>query len=54
MQENFEWRTGRSRSFKNNMHLVFVTKYRRGVFTKEILERLKNILLRLVCRWILK
>ena len=34
----YEWRTGRSCLFKNNVHLVFVTKYRRSVFTKEIIE----------------
>ena len=38
-----EWRTGRSCIYMNTVHLVFVTKYRRGVFTKEILERLKVI-----------
>jgi putative transposase len=26
------------------MHLVFVTKYRRGVFTKEILDDLRKVL----------
>ena len=35
----YSWRTGRSCLFKNHVHLVFVTKYRRGVFTKEMLER---------------
>ena len=39
----YEWRTGRSCLFKNNAHLVFVTKYRRNVFTLEILDRLKQI-----------
>lgn len=39
----YEWRTGRSCVFKNNAHLVFVTKYRRNVFTVEILDRLKQI-----------
>lgn len=43
MHENFEWRTGQSCVFKNNIHLVFVTKYRLGVFTKEILEILKEL-----------
>ncbi len=38
-----EWRTGRSCIFKNNVHLVFVTKYRRNVFTKEMLDRLSEI-----------
>nr|WP_197708644.1 IS200/IS605 family transposase [Vibrio tapetis] len=40
----YEWRTGRSCLFKNNAHLVFVTKYRRGVFTKEMLDRTKEIM----------
>ncbi|TMP41268.1 transposase, partial [Pseudoalteromonas sp. S1650] len=39
----YEWRTGRSCLFKNNAHLVFVTKYRRDVFTKEMLDRTKEI-----------
>ncbi len=42
--ENYEWRTGRSCVFKNFYHLVFVTKYRRGVFTKEMLARMMNII----------
>ncbi|MBE0472161.1 MAG: IS200/IS605 family transposase, partial [Methyloprofundus sp.] len=40
----YEWRTGRSCIFKNNAHLVFVTKYRHGVFTKEMLDRTKEIM----------
>jgi putative transposase len=40
----YEWRTGRSCLFKNNVHLVFVTKYRRKVFTKEMLERVGEII----------
>lgn len=40
----YEWRTGRSCIFKNNAHLVFVTKYRRGVFTKAMLDRTKEIM----------
>lgn len=39
----YEWRTGRSCVYKNNIHLVFVTKYRRDVFTRPILERLYEI-----------
>jgi putative transposase len=39
----YEWRTGRSCVHKNNIHLVFVTKYRRDVFTLEMLDRLKEI-----------
>jgi REP element-mobilizing transposase RayT len=44
MKEEFAWRTGRSCVFKNFIHLVFVTKYRRGVFNQQMLERLKNLL----------
>ena len=39
----YEWRTGRSCVYKNNIHLVFVTKYRRDVLTAEMLDRLKSI-----------
>jgi putative transposase len=42
---NYEWRTGRSCVFKNFYHLVFVTKYRRNVFTNVMLERLNQIFL---------
>lgn len=43
MKKVYEWRTGRSCIFKNYIHLVFVTKYRRDVFTSSILDRLKII-----------
>jgi putative transposase len=43
MSENYEWRTGRYCVFKNYYHLVFVTKYRRDVFTKEMIERMRQI-----------
>jgi putative transposase len=46
--ENYEWRTGRSQIYKNFYHLVFVTKYRRGVFTKEILLRM-NVIFKETC-----
>src|SRR3990167_4921394 len=39
----YEWRTGRSCIFKNHLHLVFVTKYRQDVLTKEMLNRLHDI-----------
>lgn len=39
----YEWRTGRSCVYKNYIHLVFVTKYRRDVLTLEMLDRLKEI-----------
>lgn len=40
----YEWRTGRSCIFKNNVHLVFVTKYRRDVFTLEMLESTRVVM----------
>ncbi len=43
MIEDFSWRTGRSCVFKNFVHLIFVTKYRRGVFTEDILNCLHKI-----------
>lgn len=43
MNEEFSWRTGRSCIFRNFIHLVFVTKCRRGVFTNEMIERLQDI-----------
>lgn len=43
MIKEFNWRTGRSCVFKNFVHLVFVTKYRRGVFTDPMLKRLEII-----------
>ena len=43
MEEKYEWRTGRSCVYKNYYHLVFVTKYRRKVFTEEMLKRLKYL-----------
>ena|GEM_PF-128361 len=45
MSNQFEWRTGRHCIFKNHIHLVFVTKYRRGVLTDEMLARLKEVFL---------
>lgn len=38
------WRTGRSCLYKNTVHLVFTTKYRRGVFTLAILNEVQRIL----------
>jgi putative transposase len=38
MKNDYQWRTGRYCVFKNFVHLVFTTKYRKGVFTKEMLE----------------
>ncbi len=38
MTENNDIRRGRNCVFNMHVHLVFVTKYRRNVFTKDILE----------------
>ncbi|MBD5606008.1 MAG: IS200/IS605 family transposase [Candidatus Eremiobacteraeota bacterium] len=45
MKEDFYWRTGRYSIFKNFIHLVFVTKYRRNVLTAKMLDRLHDIFL---------
>lgn len=39
----YEWRTGRSCIYKNQIHLVFVTKYRRDVLTLEMGETLQEV-----------
>ena len=44
MTKNNDIRQGRHCVFVMHVHLVFVTKYRRGVFTKEILDDLRPIL----------
>jgi len=43
MVDNNDIRTGRHCVFNMHVHLVFVTKYRRGVFTKPILNDLQKI-----------
>jgi len=43
MKDNFEWRTGRHCIFKNLVHLVFITKYRRDVLTDAILKRIEEL-----------
>ena len=43
MERASNFRAGRNCVFLLHVHLVFVTKYRRKVFTKEILADLKNI-----------
>lgn len=43
MIKNNDIRQGRHCTFAIHVHLVFVTKYRRGVFTKEILNDLRPI-----------
>ena len=44
MVKNNDIRQGRHCVFVMHVHLVFVTKYRRGVFTREILDDLRPIL----------
>ena len=41
MEIESDLRHGRHCVFKMHIHLVFVTKYRRNVFTKEVLDDLK-------------
>ena len=43
MTENNDIRRVRHCVFNTHVHLVFVTKYRRNVFTKDILEALRPI-----------
>jgi putative transposase len=43
MNDYNDIRHGRNCVFLMHTHLVFVTKYRRGVFTKEILDDLREI-----------
>lgn len=37
---DFAWRTGRKCVFKNFVHLVFITKYRRNVITPKMLKQM--------------
>lgn len=43
MKMSTSFRTGRQCVFKLHVHLVFVTKYRKKVFTKTILKELEEI-----------
>src|SRR5581483_7388167 len=43
MNQSIKFRKGRSAVFQLYVHLIFVTKYRRAIFTKEILDDLRNI-----------
>lgn len=43
MSESTDLRRGRTCVFLMHVHLVFVTKYRRKVFTKSILQDLKGV-----------
>ena len=49
MQENIDIRKGRYCVFMLQTHLVFVTKYRRNIFSKAILDDL-NIIFESVCK----
>ena len=49
MKKSTEIRHGRHCIFNMHVHLVFVAKYRREVFSKEVLEELRNIFAS-VCR----
>jgi putative transposase len=44
MEEASGFRTGRHVVFKLNVHLVLITKYRRGVITDRVREFLKEVL----------
>jgi putative transposase len=44
MKQETDYRRGRHCIFAIHAHLVFVTKYRRGVFRQEHLDRLQRIL----------
>lgn len=41
--KNNDIRRGRQCVFALHVHLVFVTKYRRGVFTREVLDDLREV-----------
>jgi putative transposase len=43
MKKSMDFRRGRTCVFMMHVHLVFVTKYRRKVFTKEIVSNLEAI-----------
>ena len=49
MNPSNDIRSGRHCVFNLHVHLVFVTKYRRGVFTKAILEDMRPVMAS-VCR----
>ena len=44
MNNLFDWRAGRHCVFKNTVHLVFITKYRRDVLTDQMLKRIEELL----------
>ena len=41
---DYKWRTGRKFVFKNIVHLVFITKYRRDVINLKMLEQMHDII----------
>ena len=43
MEKTNEIRTGRHCVFNLHVHLVFVTKYRRRIFTRTILDRMEDV-----------
>jgi putative transposase len=43
MEKNNDIRHGRHCVFRMHVHLVFVMKYRRGMFTAEIIDDLRGI-----------
>jgi putative transposase len=51
MKDEFEWRTGRTCIYKVFLHIVFTTKYRRGVLTKEMLDRMKELFSETLLQW---
>ena len=44
MNNHCDWRTGRHCIFKNIVHLVFITKYRRDVLTEPMLSRMEELI----------
>lgn len=42
--DEYKWRTGRHSIYNNYYHLVFVTKYRRGVLSEEMIGRLRELI----------
>lgn len=43
LNDSKNWRIGRKCIFKNNVHLIFLTKHKYNVFDLQIIERLKEI-----------
>lgn len=44
MDTSLDWRTGRHCVFKNIVHLIFITKYRRNVLTEPMLKRMEELI----------